>query len=183
MFASPSPGATRPRRLRRLDTARYWLRSQSTASPRRTYVWSGEEGLIVFHVVRSAIAAQLRSEDPSRYRRLRIAAWNQVRGELLRAPRSQLGRYGTDLLYLSDEPPHPRRVLPEYGALTRSRPRARRRPGRHREDQSTPRAGSGSRARAGMVAGGFGGLRCSPDARQRRHRLLDGVRLPLPSTA
>ena len=93
-------------------TVSLWAAMRPQSSPaedfarlrRLPYVWSGEEGLIVFHVARSAIAAQLRSEDPSRYRRLRIAAWNQVRRELLRAPRSELGRYGADLLYLSDDP-------------------------------------------------------------------------------
>jgi DNA-binding SARP family transcriptional activator len=66
------------------------------------FVWSGSEGLIVFHVVRSAIAAQLRSADPATYRRLRAAAWQQLRSELRRAPPSQLWRYGADMLYLSE---------------------------------------------------------------------------------
>jgi DNA-binding SARP family transcriptional activator len=71
---------------------------------RLPFVWAGSEGLIVFHVVRSVVAAQLRSEDPARYRRLRTAAWQQLRRELRRAPRSELWRYGVDLLYLSDSP-------------------------------------------------------------------------------
>jgi hypothetical protein len=68
------------------------------------FVWSGSEGLIVFHVVRSAIAAQLRSEDPATYQRLRAAAWRQLRRELRRAPRGELWRYGADMLYLSESP-------------------------------------------------------------------------------
>ena len=68
------------------------------------FVWSGSEGLIVFHVVRSAIAAQLRSEDPATYRRLRAAAWRQLRRELRHAPRDELWRYGADMLYLSESP-------------------------------------------------------------------------------
>jgi hypothetical protein len=71
---------------------------------RLPFVWPGSEGLIVFHVVRSVVAYQLRSEDPTRYRRLRTRAWRQLRHELSRAPRSQLWRYGADILYLSDSP-------------------------------------------------------------------------------
>lgn len=93
-------------------TVSLWAAMRPDSSPaedfallrRLPYVWSGEEGLIVFHVVRSAIAAQLRSEDPARYRRLRIAAFRHIRRELLRAPRSELRRYGADMLYLSDDP-------------------------------------------------------------------------------
>jgi DNA-binding SARP family transcriptional activator len=68
------------------------------------FVWPGSEGLIVFHVIRSVVAAQLRSEDPARYRRLRTAAGQQLLDELRRAPGSQLWRYGSDLLYLSESP-------------------------------------------------------------------------------
>jgi DNA-binding SARP family transcriptional activator len=71
---------------------------------RLPFVWSGSDGLIVFHVVRSAIAAQLRSEDPATYGRLRTAARQQLRAELRRAPRSELRRYGADMLYLSESP-------------------------------------------------------------------------------
>jgi DNA-binding SARP family transcriptional activator len=71
---------------------------------RLPFVWSSSDGLIVFHVIRSVIAAQLSAEDPDRYRSLRAAACRQVRDELRRAPRAELGRYGADLLYLSQSP-------------------------------------------------------------------------------
>ena len=71
---------------------------------RLPFVWPSSNGLIVFHVVRSVIAAQMSAEDPDRYRRLRAAARDQLRDELRRAPRSELGRYGADLLYLAENP-------------------------------------------------------------------------------
>ena len=86
---------------------------------RLPFVWAESDGLIVFHVIRSALAAQLRSADPATYRRLRAVAWHQLRSELGRAPPGQLWRYGADMLYLSDRPRYPRRVLPEYRAVLR----------------------------------------------------------------
>ena len=62
------------------------------------FVWPGTDGLVVFHVARSVVAFQLRSQDPETIR-FRAAAWRQLRDELHRAARRDLRRFGADLLY------------------------------------------------------------------------------------
>jgi len=68
------------------------------------FVESGTDGLIVHDVVRESIAAALRTADPSRYRRYRHAAWQQMRTELITAAKSDLWRYTADMVYQIENP-------------------------------------------------------------------------------
>jgi hypothetical protein len=61
-------------------------------------------GLEVQETVREAGAALLRAADPATYRRLRTAAWRQLRAELRDAESSQLWRYTADMLHLVEHP-------------------------------------------------------------------------------
>jgi class 3 adenylate cyclase len=60
--------------------------------------------LFVHDAVRSAIAAALRSDDPTTYRTHRRAAWRQLRSEVRLAGLTELWRYTADLLYLIENP-------------------------------------------------------------------------------
>jgi AAA ATPase domain len=68
------------------------------------FVRLGGDGLAVHHVVREAVASELRSVDPPRYRALRTAAWRQLRDELSAARDDELWRYTADMLYLLESP-------------------------------------------------------------------------------
>ena len=68
------------------------------------FVESGSDGLIVHDVVREVISTALRAADPTRYRALRHAAWDQLRSELATAGRAELWRYTADTLYLIENP-------------------------------------------------------------------------------
>jgi hypothetical protein len=64
----------------------------------------GGEGLVVHETVREAVAALLRVRDPLAHRRLKAAAWHQLRREIRDAPPSDLWRYTADMLYLIENP-------------------------------------------------------------------------------
>jgi Transcriptional regulatory protein, C terminal len=68
------------------------------------FVRIGDEGLIVHHVLREAVATELRAIDPPEHRRLRAAAWRQLRNELSGAAPGELWRYTADMLYLLENP-------------------------------------------------------------------------------
>jgi ATP/maltotriose-dependent transcriptional regulator MalT len=68
------------------------------------FVEVGNDGLIVHETVREVVAAFLRSSDPDRSRRYRIAAWRQLREEVTRAPPEEMWRYTADLLYILENP-------------------------------------------------------------------------------
>lgn len=68
------------------------------------FVRPGADGLVVHHVMREAVAAELRAADPPAHRRLRTAAWRQLRRELDDAPETDLWRYTADMLYLLENP-------------------------------------------------------------------------------
>ncbi len=62
------------------------------------------EGLVVQDTVREAVATLLRAADPAGHRRLKVAAWHHLRGELRDAPPADLWRYTADMLYLIENP-------------------------------------------------------------------------------
>jgi DNA-binding winged helix-turn-helix (wHTH) protein len=68
------------------------------------FVEVGNDGLIVHETVREVVAAFLRSSDPDRSRRYRVAAWRQLREEVARATPEEMWRYTADLLYILENP-------------------------------------------------------------------------------
>jgi DNA-binding winged helix-turn-helix (wHTH) protein len=62
------------------------------------------DGLALHETMQQAVAAVLRATDPERYRRLRRAAWRQLRAEVAEASRAELWRYTADMLYLIENP-------------------------------------------------------------------------------
>lgn len=68
------------------------------------FVTSGRDGLVVNHVLREAVAAELAATDRPRHRRLRAAAWRRLRDELAAAAEADLWRYTADMLYLLESP-------------------------------------------------------------------------------
>jgi hypothetical protein len=68
------------------------------------FVEQGRDGLMLHDAVHTAIAADLRANDPERYRAYRRAAWQQLRAELQGAGRGELWRYTADMLYLLETP-------------------------------------------------------------------------------
>jgi len=68
------------------------------------FVEVGNDGLIVHETVREVVAAFLRSSDPDRSRRYRVAAWRQLRDEVARASPEEMWRYTADLLYILENP-------------------------------------------------------------------------------
>jgi hypothetical protein len=64
----------------------------------------GREGLVVQDTVREAVAALLRAGDPAAHRRLKTAAWRQLRSEMRDAHPAELWRYTADMLYLLENP-------------------------------------------------------------------------------
>jgi DNA-binding winged helix-turn-helix (wHTH) protein len=65
---------------------------------------SAPDGLIVQDAFRHAIAANLKSSDPGRYRDYRRAAWRQLRAEVAGIARVELWRFTADMLYLIEDP-------------------------------------------------------------------------------
>lgn len=68
------------------------------------FVDSKRDGLVIHDAVREVIAASLKSTNPLRYRSLRHDAWKQLNIELDTAPASDLWRYASDMLYLTENP-------------------------------------------------------------------------------
>lgn len=68
------------------------------------FVSAGSDGLVVHHVMREAVSGALRAADSPAHRRLRTAAWRQLRRELDEAPEADLWRYTADMLYLLESP-------------------------------------------------------------------------------
>ncbi len=68
------------------------------------FVELGNDGLVLHETVREVVAGYLRSSDPDRSRRYRIAAWRQLRDEGSRAAWAELPRYTADLLYIAENP-------------------------------------------------------------------------------
>ena len=62
------------------------------------------DGLAVHDTVQAAAATLLRSTDPVRHRRHRVAAWRQLRREVREAPQDLLWRYTADMLFLVEHP-------------------------------------------------------------------------------
>ncbi len=62
------------------------------------------DGLVVHETIQQAVASVLRSTDPERYRRLKAAAWRQLRLEVSRVGRADLWRYTADMLFLLENP-------------------------------------------------------------------------------
>ena len=62
------------------------------------------DGLVLHDTVREGVAAYLRSADPDRLRRYRIAAWRQLRDEVGRASPQEMWRYTADLLFILQNP-------------------------------------------------------------------------------
>ena len=54
--------------------------------------------------MREAVAALLRAGDPAAHRRLKTAAWHQLRSEMRDAHPAELWRYTADMLYLLENP-------------------------------------------------------------------------------
>jgi hypothetical protein len=65
---------------------------------------TGADGLVLHDTVREAVDGALRAGDPARRRRLRAAAFGQLRAEARDAARAELWRYTADLLFLIDDP-------------------------------------------------------------------------------
>jgi hypothetical protein len=82
--AAPEDGLERLRRLPFVDVMR--------------------DGLVVHETVQQAVVAVLRSTDPERYRRLKAAAWRQLRLEVSGVGRGELWRYTADMLFLLENP-------------------------------------------------------------------------------
>ncbi len=68
------------------------------------FVEVSTDGLVLHDTVREVVAAYLRSTDPDRSRRYRIAAWRQLRDEVARASSAEMWRYTADLLYILENP-------------------------------------------------------------------------------
>jgi hypothetical protein len=68
------------------------------------FVELSDDGLVLHDTVRESIAALLRSSDPARSKRYRIAAWRQLREEVSHAPQHEMWRYTADLLYILENP-------------------------------------------------------------------------------
>ncbi len=68
------------------------------------FVESARDGLVVHDAVREAVAAALRSSDPSTFREYKRAAWRRLREEVRDAGPADLWRYTADMLYLVDNP-------------------------------------------------------------------------------
>jgi hypothetical protein len=68
------------------------------------FVSGSGEGLIVNHVLREAVAAELAAIDRPRHRRLRAGAWRRLRDELTAAGDADLWRYTADMLALLESP-------------------------------------------------------------------------------
>lgn len=68
------------------------------------FVETRQDGLGMHDAVQAAVAAYLRSTDPTRHRRYRRAAWRQLREEVREAPAGELWRYTADMLYLIENP-------------------------------------------------------------------------------
>jgi hypothetical protein len=68
------------------------------------FVTVAGDGLVVHHVLREAVAAELAATDRPRHRQLRAAAWRELRDELASAADSDLWRYTADMLYLLESP-------------------------------------------------------------------------------
>ncbi len=68
------------------------------------FVTSSTDGLVVHHVMREIVSGELRTIDPPAHRRLRTAAWRQLRRELDDAADPDLWRYTADMLYLLERP-------------------------------------------------------------------------------
>lgn len=62
------------------------------------------DGLVLHETVRAVVAAYLRASDPERWRRCRIAAWRQLRGEVWDTTRHDMSRRTADLLDLVEDP-------------------------------------------------------------------------------
>ncbi|HVL53669.1 MAG TPA: winged helix-turn-helix domain-containing protein [Vitreimonas sp.] len=71
---------------------------------RLPFVETMRDGLVLHDSVQQAIAAILRSTDPERYRRLKAAAWRQLRREVADVGRAELWRYTADMLFLLENP-------------------------------------------------------------------------------
>lgn len=71
---------------------------------RLPFVETMHDGLVLHDSVQQAIAAILRSTDPERYRRLKAAAWWQLRREVAGVGRADLWRYTADMLFLCENP-------------------------------------------------------------------------------
>jgi hypothetical protein len=65
---------------------------------------AGADGLVLHDTVRGAVDAALLAADPSRRRRLRMAAFTQLQREVREATPAELWRYTADLLFLADNP-------------------------------------------------------------------------------
>ena len=68
------------------------------------FVTAGSDGLVIHHVLREAVAAELAATDRPRHRRLRAAAWRRLRDELAAAGDADLWRYTADMLFLLESP-------------------------------------------------------------------------------
>ncbi len=68
------------------------------------FVSVGDDGLVVHHVLREAVATELAATDRPRHRWLRGAAWRRLRDELAAAGEADLWRYTADMLYLLERP-------------------------------------------------------------------------------
>lgn len=68
------------------------------------FVEAREDGLVIHDAVRESIASALRSADRDRYRRIRRAAWRELRAELRGAEPDELWAYTADMLYLLENP-------------------------------------------------------------------------------
>jgi hypothetical protein len=68
------------------------------------FVHGDADGLHVHDSIKQAIAATLRSADPTRYQGYRRAALSELRAELAQASSNELWRYTADILYLLDNP-------------------------------------------------------------------------------
>lgn len=62
------------------------------------------DGLALHETMQKAVSTVLRATDPQRHRRLRRAAWRQLRREVSEATRAELWRYTADMLYLIENP-------------------------------------------------------------------------------
>jgi len=62
------------------------------------------DGLVVHETMQQAISGVLRATDPERYRRLKGAAWRQLRREVATVGRSELWRYTADMLFMIENP-------------------------------------------------------------------------------
>ena len=68
------------------------------------FVHSDADGLHVHDSIKQAIAATVRSADPTKYHEYRRAALSELRSELARASSNEFWRYTADMLYLLDNP-------------------------------------------------------------------------------